>query len=206
MLPEASEGAPVGAPVGAAPDVPPSTPTGRSSSALIPPRSLVALTGVSRPSTETLPTGASTWAPLIAPTTASVVRSLSFNFLGSRSTLICFLRAPDEVYARYAIDLLDGGDDVVFGVLGQVGEVPVFGRQRERQYGELRGRLALDLGLSGLRRQRDAVESGLEVALGLLRVLRRGRTRRARRRTPARRWTGPTRCPPPRLWRPRRAA
>src|SRR5215213_11739591 len=70
MPPDDPDGAPVGAPVGAAPVVPPSTPTGRSSRALIPPRPLVALTGVSRPSTETLPTGASTSAPLIAPTTA----------------------------------------------------------------------------------------------------------------------------------------
>jgi hypothetical protein len=61
----------------------------------MPPRPLVALMGVSRPFTETLPTGASTLAPLIPPTTASaVVSPLSFNFLGSRSTLICFFALP----------------------------------------------------------------------------------------------------------------
>ena len=65
-------------------------------------------------------------------------------------------------------------DDVVFGVLGEVGEVPVLGRQREREDGELRGRLALDLRVSGLRGERYAVERGLEIALRLLGVLVEG--------------------------------
>ena len=38
------------------------------------------------------------------------------QFSGVEIHLDMFLRAPDEVYARNAIDLFDGGDDVVFGV------------------------------------------------------------------------------------------
>ena len=40
----------------------------------------------------------------------------------------------------------------------------------ERQDGELRRRLALDLGVSGLRRELYAIERGLQIALSLLRV------------------------------------
>jgi hypothetical protein len=56
MPPDADEGTPLVSPVGA-PVAPPSMPTGRSSRALMPPRSLVALMGVSHPFTEMLPDG-----------------------------------------------------------------------------------------------------------------------------------------------------
>jgi hypothetical protein len=46
-----------------------------------------------------------------------------------------FLRAPDQIHARHAVDHFDGGNDVVFGVFGEIGDVPVLGRQRERQDG-----------------------------------------------------------------------